>query len=223
MTGATVPPTELRIELLAPTVLGVASSDPLDVDLEVTTDPFGLPYLQRHRLSARLRDAALAASLAYPDILVPALDLLGAARGLGAGRRLQIGHARLPIAVQAAAAHAVHSEHASTGHEEIPRPLISRIRDAYTETLTSTALDDDAAPVTGTRRQVRAVRKGTVLSAPLLFTEEPPSPDHVWALALMCTAVEQIGSGAARGLGQVCCSLDGDRDRTHDLAFRTGA
>lgn len=211
-------PRFLRIELRTPTVLGAPSADPLDVDLDITADSDGLPYIPRHRLSARLRDAALEASWAYPSILPTALELLGSSRGVGPRRCLQIGHARLPVAVRAVAARALHSESAGTG-AHLPRPLASRIRDACTDILTSTTRDDDGAPVAGTLRQIRAVRAGIDLTAPVIFTGPAVTTDHLRALSLMCMAFEQIGTGASRGLGQIRCSIDGDVQYTRTLAF----
>lgn len=223
MTAPTLP-TFLHLHLHSPTVLGVTSHDPLDVDLEATVDEYGLPYIQRHRLSARLRDAALLASGAYPQIVPAALDLLGPAGSLASGRGLQIEHARLPRSVQAAAAHTVHAAQRSVEGGAPPEPMASRIRDAYTEILTTTAIDADGAPKVGTLRQIRAVRAGTVLTAPLRFLEGRSStPEHLWALAVMCVAFDQIGGGATRGTGSVVCTLDGDQARTHELAFGTGA
>lgn len=216
-------PTFLQVVLHAPTVLAVAGTDPLDVDLEVTADEYGLPYIPRHRLSARLRNAALLASGAHPQILAAALDLLGPAGALTAGRGLQIGHARLPLSVQTAAAHAVHTAQRSVEGGAPPRPMMSRIRDAYTEILTSTAIGDDSAPISGTLRRIRSVRAGTVLTAPVsVLDERVATPEHLRALALMCVACDQIGGGESRGMGRIVCSLDGDPERTHTLAFGTG-
>jgi hypothetical protein len=219
MSGETVVPSFLRIELLSPAVVGVASSDPLDVDLEVTSDALGLPYLPRHRLAARLRDAADDVAVAFPDMAGAFHDLLGSSRRLTGTRMLHVGHGELPRSVQAAAAHAVHSEAASTVDSDIPRPLAARIRAAYTEVLASTARDDDGAPIPGTFRRIRAIRSGTVFAAPVAFRRGTVGADHRRALALMCVALEQIGSGSSRGLGQIEASLDGDLDHTRDLAF----
>lgn len=219
MTGETALPSFLRIALLSPAVVGVASSDPLDVDLEVPTDMFGLPYLPRHRLTARLRDAAVGVAAAFPDTAGAIHDLLGSSRRLTGTRMLHIGHGELPLSVQAAAAHAVHSEAASIVAADLPRPLAARIRAAYTEVLASTARDEDGAPIPGTFRRIRAIRAGTVFAAPVAFRRDPVGADHRRALALMCVALEQIGTGDSRGLGQIEASLDGDLDHTRDLAF----
>ncbi|PCK22978.1 hypothetical protein [Rhodococcus qingshengii] len=221
MNGSAVPPSFLRIMLLSPAVVGVASVDPLDVDLDVTTDVLGLPYIPRHRLAARLRDAADDVAAAFPDMITALRDLLGSSRRLTGTRMLQIGHGELPRSVQAAAAHAVHSEAASTVDADLPRPMASRIRDAYTEILVSTARDEDGAPIPGTFHQIRAIRAGTAFTAPLSlsFRGEHVSADHRRAVALMCVAFEQIGTGHSRGLGQIEASLDGDLDHTRDLAF----
>lgn len=219
MTGSAVPPSFLRIMLLSPAVVGVASADPLDVDLDVTTDTLGLPYIPRHRLAARLRDAADDVAAAFPDMAAALRDLLGSSRRLTGTRMLHIGHGELPRSVQAAAAHAVHTEAASTVDADLPRPLVTRIRDAYTEVLVSTARDEDGAPIPGTFHQIRAIRAGTAFTAPLSFRGEHVSADHRRAVALMCVAFEQIGTGHSRGLGQIEASLDGDLDHTRDLAF----
>lgn len=206
-------PRTLTLAIVSPMCVGVTGLDPLGPDRDVPVDAHGLPYVPRGRMSARLRDAALAVVQAFPGDVGPATELLGAARGLGVRRSLVVGPAMLPEAVRATVA-------AASGEYGVAPTALTR---ACTVELASTRIDEHGAAAAGTLRTVRALAPGQILQARLRWTR-PPEPSHLRVLARCCLALVQIGSGDTRGLGRVRCTLDGDTATTLTLAgFGDGA
>ncbi|MCC8927285.1 hypothetical protein [Rhodococcus sp. I2R] len=210
-------PAELTIRLLTPAQIGIATTDPLDVDLDVVVDDTGLPYIPRHRIAQRLREVGSIAALSDANAVGATTRLLGAARSTTGRRLLRIGHAHHPTDVRITVARSVAADRGTHG---AAARLHTRIRDAYTTIVTSTQISDDGAPTPGTLRTVRAVRASLILHAPLQWLA-PPTEADVTHLARLCVFLDQIGAGQSRGPGQIECALDCDREHTVALAFPT--
>lgn len=224
MTGNSTPgwvPAVLTIEVVSPCVIGVDPGGTLEADLVSVSDAYGLPYVPRYRLAARLRDAALTvlsqASVDRDGDLAAARELFGAgATSEGARRAVTVGHARLPRATQAVVASAIG---ASEGESPTSRVLRSAVRSALTTTLVSTARDERGAPVAGTLRDVEVVIAGVVFEAALTWAAGSPTGSQACFLARCVLALTQIGQGETDFRGRVDCALDGDRAATVALAF----
>ncbi|MGC4989859.1 hypothetical protein [Nocardia salmonicida] len=99
-------PSFLRITVHTVCVVGANPTDSHDVDLDTVTDEYGIPFVPKNRMSARLRDAALTVltTAAKPgdNAVQLAIDLFGGAFTTSAERRmLQVGAAVWPRAAQA--------------------------------------------------------------------------------------------------------------------------
>lgn len=216
MTG----PSALTIRVLRPALVGVDTGDSLGVDRDIEFDDTGLPIVRRHRISARLRDAALVASASDASVAELMLGLIGTPRSTAARRKLVVGHARPDQQTRSAAWHGVTRDvHANPGRAQ---HLINAIKDACTVTITSARLDTYGAPVPGSLREERALRPDLVLHAPFTW-QDSPSAAEVTALAKCVVGLQQFGAKESRGLGQIECSLDGDLMSTRDMAWMTGA
>lgn len=216
-------PHTLVITALSPILVGTGLPDDLDVDAAMQVDHLGLPLLARRQLVARLRDAGQRVSAAFSnegEALGQIIEtLLGGSGELGATRVLHLSDAVLPLDDQNRAKQQLE------GLEPRERRA-ARIEVAanYTFEESRTALDDDAAPRTGSLRSARLGKPGLEFTA-VLSWDRAPSDDEVTVLARLCLALQQVGGGESRGLGQAELALDGNRDRTRVLASRhlTGA
>jgi hypothetical protein len=212
-----MPPRELTIHIQTPTMTGAEPTTAMGVDRDVEFDDTGLPLIRRHRISARLRDSALLASASNDHIAELMLKLIGTPRATDGRRTLVVGHARPDVAVRSAAYHGVTRDKRSNPGRA--QHLIGGIQSACTVTVISTALDEFGAPVPASLREERALRPGLVLHAPLRW-RAAPTDDEVTVLARCVLTLQQIGAKGSRGLGEVECSLDGNREMTRQLAWR---
>ncbi len=209
----------MTVEILRPCVIGVDDGDDLDVDLGTVVDEFGIPYIPKNRMSARLRDAALRVlgeAGATPADLDAAVALFGASETTAEqNRTVRVGRAQWPRDAQAtvvAAIRAHERRHVGSG------ALRENVTAALTTTIRRTALDDRKAPRRGSLREIRAVRPGVLFEAELAWTRPPTGP-QLQFLARCVLAVEQIGYGESDDQGSVECALDEDRDTTIRLAY----
>ena len=86
-------PDALRIRLLSSLQAGELPAGSLSVDQEVPLDDYGLPYIPRRRVAARLRDALDQVSLAWPGETgdTARRHLTGTARSTDSRRILVLG------------------------------------------------------------------------------------------------------------------------------------
>ncbi|MDA8369377.1 MAG: hypothetical protein M0026_05860 [Nocardiopsaceae bacterium] len=197
----TAVPAFLMVELAAPAVFSGASAAGTAADADVVTDAHGLPYLPRHRIAARLRDAAAGAARADPALLPSAHALFGASRGHGPDRILRIGHALPPEPVRAAIAWALEQRAADNSAEHGPA-LLRAVTDAFTSLESSVEMDTGGAPVEGRLRTVRVLDPGLRLTAALRWTRTPGRTE-VRCLARAALAFTQAGLKTSRGRGRV--------------------
>jgi hypothetical protein len=212
------PPTTLRISVHTVCVVGVEPVGPHEADLDTVLDASGLPYVPKNRMSARLRDAALAVVTSAggdAETVSAAIELFGAAYDTGSARRLvQVGAAVWPDAAQAAIAAALAGQY----QRREQALLRKRITEAMTVRVGQTRIGADGAPARGSLRYLRGIRPGVVLDA-RLWWREPPQPRHLRVLARSVLALTQIGDGESDNLGRVSCSLAGDFAATAACAF----
>jgi len=213
-------PAVLTIAVVSPCVVGIDPGGTLTADVASVVDEYGLPYIPRNRLAARLRDAALTVlsegGASDADVEC-ATSLFGASAVSDRQRRaLTVSHAQLPRPLQATVASAI-----NLSENEFPssRLLRSAVRSALTVTLSSTARDERGAPQAGTLRDVEAVIPGVVFEAALTWAPGSPTLPLTRFLARCVLALTQIGYGETDFRGRVDCALDGDRGATATLAF----
>lgn len=209
----------MTVGILRPCVVGVDDGDDLDVDLGTVVDDFGIPYIPKNRMSARLRDAALRVfgeAGATPADLDAAVALFGAsATTAEQDRVVRVGRAQWPRDAQATVVAAIRAHEDRYGGSGAMRENVTAV---LTTTIRRTALDDRKAPRRGSLREVRAVRPGVVFESELSWTR-PPTGSELRFLARCVLAVEQIGYGESDHQGRVECALDGDRETTIRLAY----
>ncbi|WP_245646159.1 hypothetical protein [Nocardiopsis trehalosi] len=208
-------PAFLVIDLAAPALFAGASAAGTAADADVVTDAHGLPYLPRHRVAARLRDAAVTAVRAEPALLPAARALFGAARAHGPDRILRIGHALPPEPVRAAVAWALEQRAADPATDHGP-DLLRAVTDAYTSLESGVEIAGGTAE--GRLRTVRVLDPGLRLAAALRWTRAP-EPGELRCLARAALAFTQAGLKASRGRGRVDVRLapaaDTDARRAH--------
>lgn len=210
-------PDRIVVTIHSPALIGSSGARSHDVDLSTVLDAHGLPFIPKKRLWARLRDAgSLLLPTLPPELVVGLTAVLGAPGSLEASRAVRLGDAVLPSAVRTAVATAWDGPTATALTRSLAKAAAV---DALTVTAATTAVDDDGAPLLRSLREVRLVREGLRLTAPLTWVS--PTPEAVRLLALLTLALEQIGSGESRGLGQISATLDDDEVATRALA--TGA
>ncbi|MDA0566377.1 hypothetical protein LG943_18950 [Streptomonospora sp. S1-112] len=208
------PPSVLVVDLAAPAIFAGASAAGTAADADVVTDSHGLPYLPRHRIAARLRDAAVTAVRADPDLLPAAHALFGASREHGPGRILRVSHAQPPQAVRAAVAWAVEQRRGLDGGAAA---LVRAVTDAFTSVESGVEIDAGGAPAEARLRTVRVVTPGLRLTAALRWTRRP-DPAELRCLARAALAFTQAGLKANRGRGRLDARLAADPDTDPDTA-----
>ncbi|MFC3518609.1 hypothetical protein ACFPZ0_26755 [Streptomonospora nanhaiensis] len=207
-------PSVLVVDLAAPAIFAGTSAAGTAADADVVTDAHGLPYLPRHRIAARLRDAAVTAVRADPDLLPAAHALFGASREHGPGRILRVSHALPPHSVRAAVAWAVEQRRGLDGGAAT---LVRAVTDAFTSVESGVEIDADGAAAEARLRTVRVVDPGLRLTAALRWTRRP-DPAELRCLARAALAFTQAGLKANRGRGRLDARLAAEPDPDPDTA-----
>lgn len=206
----TAAPTIVTFTVVSPMFIAGESAGGTPADIDVTTDRHGLPFIPRARVSARLRDSALGVVTAFPDLLEPALQLLGRVGSHHTRRLLTVGDAHLPDPVRGAVAATLDLHQGNPGAADRVAALIT---DALTTVEANTAVDRAGAPRRGSLRTARVVIPGVTFTADLTW-REPPDPIHLTCLARIALGVTQLGMRGGRGRGAVDTTLGGDRSGT---------
>ncbi len=207
MTG----PAALHVELLSDTCVSAGAPGGGEVDVEADCDERGLPRIGGKALRGLLRDSWLAMATAFEELQVAAEELLGrpGARLVDDTARLVVGTATVEpdLAAWVTAAEL-------RGANALDANDVLR---ALTAVRSRTAEDRrTGVPALGSLRQLRVVRRGLVLRAPIEVWE--PGEEHLRVLALAALGVRNVGVGRSRGLGLVRLTLDGELGATLRLA-----
>nr|WP_221442581.1 hypothetical protein [Nocardiopsis algeriensis] len=203
--------------MASPALFVGASADGTGADTDVATDEYGLPYLPRHRIAARLRAGARRSAAVAPDLTAAADEVFGRRRSHGRDRMLRLGHAVLGDPVRTAVARALE------GRPEPLRIILRRaVTDAYTSLESGTEVGRSGAPEPGRLRTNRVLLPGLTLTS-LLTWAVPPGGEHWRILARACLATTQIGLRASRGRGRVDVRLAVPGDDPHATTLRLAA
>lgn len=195
--------TEYRIEvkLITESIFGSGYSIPSEVDLEVVTDEYGLPYMKAKTFKGNFREAMeeivrLVGKEKYGDIVD---KLLGKGEaGLDQWKTLKFSDMRLAKNIRAAIEKAV-----SEGKIE-PQ----EIKEALTEIRSFTSVDEEGSSKKGSLRHLRVIKKGLIFEVDL-YTERNLTEEELGILAMTTSYLRHIGTMRTRGKGEIqCCLLE---------------
>jgi hypothetical protein len=189
----------LSLRLRSDAAFGNGDGIPGLLDLDISYDEAGCPFLGGRALKGLLRDAAEQLRYALADRWSAALHtssqrLFGSSgAGVSGNALMHVGAATLPPALLAA----LHA-HVADPHDPL---TADQVLEALTTLRRQTAVDSVVgAPETGSLRTVRVLLRETLLLAPLQFAESP-SPTDLALLAACALAVRAAGTGRNRGRG----------------------
>ena len=205
-------PKNLTICLLSDTTFGRGEGMAGMVDVEVEHDKCGLPFIGGKVLHGLLRDTYLSMWTSFKHLKSAAELVLGQEAILDPAKEaiLEIKDAVLPDDVQAWVRYAVHRPTDPLRPEQI----LSSLTDIRRQTAQSR---ETGAPEKTTLRASRVVVRGISFQAPLIW-REPPTSDQKKVLALCSLGTRHGGLGRNRGRGYLQLTLDGDIDKTRQLA-----
>lgn len=206
-------PVKLVVELLSETTFGSGQPAAGEVDIEVQFDRFGCPFVGGKRIHGMLLDCWLTVGQqAETALQKAALEMLGAPGMLLERPLLRTSRARLPEPVRRTVRTAVTRKSSAVSARAV--------RNAFSTVRVQTAEDrPSGAPAEGTLRYRRALRKGLVFEAAVSLSPKAADRDACWkCLALCCLALRRGGTARSRGAGKLRCTLDGDWEKTVQIA-----
>jgi len=202
----------LCIELLSDATFGRGEGTAGAVDTEAEHDETGLPLIGGKTVRGLLRDAWLSMHACFPDLGAAAERVLGRSKSLDERCRLRIGDALLPSPLRDTARVAV---------ERAEWPLSPRaVLDGFSDIRYQTAEDRrTGAPMITTLRSSRVILRDFSFESRLGWMDGyRPVPDDLQVLALCALATRHGGLLRNRGRGHLRVTIDGDLDRTGQLA-----
>ncbi|MEX1257403.1 MAG: RAMP superfamily CRISPR-associated protein [Gemmatimonadota bacterium] len=189
----------LRITLLSATTIGGGEGMPAEVDVDVEYDEWGLPFIGGRRLKGLLVEEAALILGAFPQAeWVQAAEwLFGRPADARSISHFRIADGQLLPDVRAQVREAVEAKRASAAD----------ILGTLTEIRAQTAIDPTTgAPLKGTLRRTRALRRGLNFYSPIDWGGDPGERPQA-LLAGCALAVRRIGLGRSRGKGAVSLTL----------------
>lgn len=201
----------LTFELHSEACFSRGDGAPGVVDVEVSHDDYGFPYLGGRALKGLLQAEAaeilsvleLADAPSLARWVAAAEGLLGQPGSeLAQEGKLSISDAQLPADLRAAVARAVEDE----VRQGRPRPHPHDVLNTLTAIRRQTALDETGAPQAETLRAVRVILRGLPFAARLRFFGDP-SPDDLALLAATVKSWRRAGSNKTRGYGRLRAEL----------------
>lgn len=212
----------LTFELLSEACFSRGDGVPGVVDVEVSHDDQGFPYLGGRALKGLLHAEATEIVAALERSAAPSLDrwvkaaerLFGCPGSeLAQEGSLSVDDARMPADLRAGWAYEL-AEQVGDVEEEERRRRLAILRSVVLSSLTTirrqTSLDDSGAPRAETLRAVRVVLRETPFLARLHFFGNSSPDEQADELALLAAAVKawrRAGSNKTRGYGRVAAEL----------------
>lgn len=190
---------KIEIKLITESIFGSGYAIPSEVDLEVVTDEYGLPYMKAKTFKGNFREAMeeivnLLEIEKYKDIVD---KLLGKGEaGLDQWKRLKFSDMRLGKNVRRTIEQAI--EEGKIESQEI--------KEALTEIRSFTSIDEEGSSKKGSLRHLRVIKKGLIFEVDL-HSEEDLREDELGILAMTTSYLRHIGTMRTRGKGQIQCSL----------------
>lgn len=180
------------------------------VDTEIEHDPAGCPFVNGRTLKGWLVEAWLEIRHALPPNSMDKVACRLFGQGSDHQAELHIGAATLPPTLRAAL-------HADVQHGNLqPADLLT----VLTTIRRQTAVDHERdTPQDGSLRSLRALRRDTLLIAPLHF-ERDPAPTDLPLLAACALGVRRGGLGRNRGRGKLFLRLHDQQPTATAEAYR---
>jgi CRISPR-associated protein Csx10 len=193
----------IKIELISDLCSGSGESIPGLVDIDITYDEYGIPYIPARRLKGTLREAALEVIEALPTKYDRSfLDDIFGVPGSNEPGMLKLGNAT--IADYEKLVEDISNAKLKTNYLEFFHK--KRILDHYTTIRTQTSIDrENGAAKKDTLRSMRSIKKGNVFYAKVQFDGDISLYQDF--LATACKVLRYMGVSRTRGFGQVKCTL----------------
>jgi len=203
-------PRTITVELLSGATFGRGEGAAGTVDVEVEHDTYGLPFLGGKALRGLLRDAWLTMQGHFPTLADAARRVLGSHADLEETCILHIGDAAIEERARSYFVAAVERDL----HPLSPLAVL----EVLTETRVQTSEErQTGAPARKTLRATRVAVRGLHLVSPLVWLYEP-TREELRCLALAVLGTRHAGLSRNRGRGFVRLALDGDVEKTRQLA-----
>ena len=190
---------ELKSDLCAGTGTGYSSL----VDIDISYDRYGIPFIPGRRLKGCLREAA-----EYYGIEGDLINRLFGSSGEEAPGVLKIGNGELNTATL------IHRYIDEQNAEERPTP--AQVLDVFTRIYASTAIDEKTGTAQKeTLRFARLLNQKFPTGENLCFVfpcEDDGTEETCKTMANICRALRNIGMERSRGLGAVRCTYDASQD-----------
>jgi len=203
-------PATLVIELLSDTTFGRGEGTPGVVDVEVEHDAYGLPMLGGKALRGLVRDSWLSMQAHFPELVVSGRRVLGPHADVDEAGIVRIGDATIDAQARRFFVWSVKREQ----HRIAPATILAALTDVRAQTAEDRR---SGAPSATTLRSTRVTIRGLRLIAQLNWLVEPDMTD-LRCLALAALATRHGGLGRNRGRGHLRITIEGDVERTRDLA-----
>jgi CRISPR-associated protein Csx10 len=189
----------IKIKLLTEAIFGSGNSIPSSVDLEITHDEYGFPFMKAKTFKGNFRKAVTnVAELLSPGECKAVIDnLLGKENdGVNSWKNIRFTDCMLNENVREILAFKVRN---GTLTE-------SEIKEALTDIRSFTSIDDNGSYEEGSLRDIRVIKKGLEFYVDLNVYREL-SEKELGLLATACRYMKHIGSMKTRGKGEVDCSF----------------
>lgn len=189
---------KIEMELLSEAIFGSGQSIPGSVDLEVVYDDYGLPYMKAKTFKGNLRkhmedSIAVLKNCTNKDFSNELYRLVGKENsGVNAWENIKFSDCSIKESVSNFFAYAIENNHVD----------VREVKDAFTETRSFTAIEDDGSYKKGSLRQATVIKKGIKLYSDI-YCDRDLSDDELSILALGVSAMRHIGSMRTRGKGEV--------------------
>lgn len=204
------PFTTIQIELLSDAAFSRGEGTAGVVDIEVEHDDLGLPFLGGKTIRGLLRDSWLSLSPCFPDLAKAGECVFGPEADFDERSILRIGDA----VVDEETRRWIEAAEMRDYNQVSPIVVLEALTDIRKQTSEERST---GAPAGTTLRSVRVVIRGLKLQAPLYWLE-PPGSGEIHALSLALLATRHAGLARSRGRGHIRLCLDGDIDKTRQLA-----
>jgi len=200
----------IQVKLLSDAAFGRGEGTAGAVDVEVEHDDFGLPFLSGKTLRGLLRDSWLSMQSCFQELTGAAHRVFGPSASCGEDAILRIGDAMLGDDVRAW----VEAAETRDRHPVSSAMVLESLTEIRWQTSISrkTGASDDK-----TLRAVRVIVRGLTFKASALWLE-PPGPMDRQCLALALLATRHAGLSRNRGMGRVLLTLNGDLEKTKQIA-----
>jgi CRISPR/Cas system CSM-associated protein Csm3 (group 7 of RAMP superfamily) len=195
---------EIQITLQSDATFGRGDGVAGLVDEEVEHDPFtGLPYLRGRALKGLLVEECANLLFALPkndkhaELAKTAQELFGSGgSGEADAGMLRVGNAAFPQKLVETVQYALAQKALTTND----------VLESLTTIRRQTTIEVDGAPEEGSLRSMRALLRGTTLTAPLTFAGEVEDK-HLQLLSACVLAMRRGGIGRNRGRGRIQARL----------------